>query len=216
MSGQALQSEREDSLFPEIIETDRLRMEPRTPEYVDVQRCYEICAHEDGIEAVTQWVPWDPHESITETEEFLERGRRQREEGNGAVYVLRPRDGEDGAGEIAGFGGINCDWEKNVGILGVWLRKPFWGRGYSGERAEALVELAFDHLGFDLVGVGHEHRNEKSESAIRRYVERLGGRREGVRRNDIAYVDGSIHTEASYTITREEWLTATDGGTAIL
>jgi len=53
------------------------------------------------------------------------------------------------AGEIAGFGGFSVDWEKRTAVLGTWLRKRFWGRGYSGERAAALVEVAFENLDLD-------------------------------------------------------------------
>jgi len=75
-----------------------------------------------------------PHETKKETLEFLERGRERWEDNEAASYVIRPREGEDGAGEIAGFGGFSVDWEKRTAVLGTWLRKRFWGRGYSGER----------------------------------------------------------------------------------
>jgi len=91
-----------------------------------------------------------PHETKKETLEFLERGRERWEDNEAASYVIRPREGEDdGAGEIAGFGGFSVDWEKRTAVLGTWLRKRFWGRGYSGERAAALVEVAFENLDLD-------------------------------------------------------------------
>ena len=36
------------------------------------------------------------------------------------------------------------DWNRRTATLGTWLRKPFWGQGYSGERAARMLELAFD------------------------------------------------------------------------
>ncbi len=217
VSGSRDSDETATSLFPRVIETERLRLEPRTREYVEPLRCYEVCSTAvDGIEDVTRWLPWEPHDQPEVSAEFLDRGERYWESGEVAAYAIRPREGEPGAGEIAGFGGLSCDWEHHRGSLGLWLRKPFWGRGYSGERATALVELAFDRLGLETVFVTHEHRNEKSQSAIERYVDRLGGRRDGTLRNELTYADGSVHTEVAYSIHREEWLAATDGGTDVL
>ena len=171
-------------MLPEVIETERLRLEPRTPEYVDPLTLYAYCKESaPAIDEITEHVPWRPHPHPKESAEFLERGAKKREEYEAAAYVVRPRDGEDGAGEIAGFGGLNLDWEKDSAELGCWFRKPFWGRGYSGERALALAELAFEHLDFEVVTVSHLPGNDQSERAITKYVERMGGRREGVMRN---------------------------------
>lgn len=204
------------SLLPESFETERLRYEPRSPDSVDVPELYRICSADPGIDEVTAHVPWDPHEHPRETEEFLERGTTALEERAAAEYVVRPREGEDGAGELAGFTGLGIDWERRTGTLGLWLRKRFWGRGYSGERATAMVELAFDRLDLAVVDVGHAPANAKSEAAITRYVDRLGGSRDGEFRNWLPYADGSVGDEVGYSITREGWLEATDGGTSVL
>ncbi|EMA66849.1 GCN5-related N-acetyltransferase [Halorubrum aidingense JCM 13560] len=197
-------------MFPETIETDRLRLVPRWPEHVDLDDCYRICSSDPGIDEVTEHVTWDPHETKKETLEFLERGRERWEEGEAVNYVIHPREGEDGAGEIAGFGGFTIDWEKRTAVLGTWLRKRFWGRGYSGERAAALAEVAFADLDLDLVAVSHLPQNEQSQRAIEKYVNRLGGRREGLLRNHITFMDGSVHDEVRYSISKEEWRKATE------
>ncbi|MEZ3143338.1 GNAT family N-acetyltransferase [Halobaculum sp. MBLA0143] len=204
-------------MFPERIRTERLLLEPRTPAYVDATRVYEICSG-DGMERLTRWLPWSPHDAPRTSESFLERGRAGWADGETAAYVIRLREGELGGdpGEIVGFGGLDVDWDRRAGYLGVWLREPFWGRGYSGERATALVELAFDRLDLGVVRVSHEPRNEQSGRAIEKYVDRLGGRRDGVERNVTAYDDGTVHDEVQYSISRAEWLSATDGGTSVL
>ncbi|KDS91693.1 GCN5 family acetyltransferase [Halorubrum saccharovorum] len=197
-------------MFPETIETDRLRLEPRWPEHVDLDECYRICSSDPGIDEVTEHVTWDPHETKKETLEFLERGRERWEDDEAASYVIRPREGEDGAGEIAGFGGFEVDWEKRTAVLGTWLRRRFWGRGYSGERAAGLVEVAFEDLDLDLVAVSHLPENKQSQRAIEKYVGRLGGRREGLLRNHVTFMDGSVHDEIRYSISQDEWRDATE------
>jgi len=198
-------------LFPRTIETDRLRLEPRTPEHVDVHAAYRICSADDGIGEVTEYVTWDPHDHPKETHEFLERGRKKREENGTAAYAIRPREGEDGAGALAGFAGLSVDWDTRRGDLGIWLRKRFWGRGYAGERAAALFELAFDRLDLEVVRVTHDPENEQSRRAIEKYVDRFGGRREGTFRNFLAYADGTVHDQVSYSVTADEWRAAVDG-----
>ena len=195
-------------MLPEFIETDRLRLEPRTPDYVDPLTLYEYCNTDaPHIDEITEHLPWGPHSHPKETVEFLERGAKKRDDHKVAPYVVRPREGEDGAGEIAGFAGLNLDWEKDSAELGCWFRKPFWGRGYSGERALGLAELAFEHLDFELLTVTHLPGNEQSERAITKYVERMGGRREGLMRN--AGVESIEHGGAvdlvRYSISQAEY-----------
>ena len=192
-------------MLPEIVETERLRLEPRTPEYVDPLVAYKHCKEgAPGMEEVTEYLPWDPHPHPRETLEFLEQGAEMREEHEGAGFVIRPKDGEEGAGELAGFGGLGFDWEKDTAVLGTWLRKPFWGRGYSGERALALAELAFEGLDFGLLAVDHEVGNEKSERAITKYIDRMGGRREGTLRNHHSGDDGPVDA-VRYSVTQDEY-----------
>ncbi|GAB7008867.1 GNAT family N-acetyltransferase [Halorubrum trueperi] len=192
-------------MFPETIETDRLRLAARRPKNVDLDECYRICSSDPGLSEVTEYVEWDSHETKRETYEFIERGRERWENGEAASYVIRPREGEAGAGELAGFGGFDVDWDTRTATLGTWLRKRFWGRGYSGERAAALVRVAFADLDLDVVAVSHHPDNENSRRAVERYVDRFGGRREGRLRNTLTFADGTVHDEVRYTITQEEW-----------
>jgi RimJ/RimL family protein N-acetyltransferase len=191
-------------LFPTLIETERLRFEPRTPAYVDALELYRICSSDDGIEVVTRYMPWEPHRTPREAFDLLDRGAQYHREGEAAPYVLRPREGEDGAGEIAGLTGLKFDWEKRTATLGIWLRRRFWGRGYSGERAVALAEFAFDVLDLEILSVLHDVENVNSRRAIEKYVDRLGGRREGVLRNELV-VDGEPRDMVRYSVSQDEW-----------
>ncbi|WP_276252693.1 GNAT family N-acetyltransferase [Halomontanus rarus] len=194
-------------LFPETIATDRLRLEPLGPDDVDVFELYDICSSDPGIEDVTEYVTWSPHETPKETLEFLEHAEEKREDHEGVSYVVRPREGEDGAGEIAGTAGGGIDWDKRTMTLGFWLRKRFWGRGYSGERAAAFMALAFDRLDVELVAVTALEDNEQSNRAIEKYTEAHGGGREGLLRNyhldDMD--DGEPVDCYRYSVSQAEW-----------
>jgi RimJ/RimL family protein N-acetyltransferase len=191
-------------------------LEPRTPEYVDVHELYSICSSSSPeMDEVTEYLPWSPHDTPKETFDFLRRGVAHREKHDAAGYVIRPREGEASAGDIAGFGGLHIEWGRRSAELGLWLRKRFWGRGYSGERAAALLELAFEHLDLELARVTHDPRNEKSKRAIEKYVERYGGQCDGTVRNATATMSGDIVDLTHYTITQEQWRASDGSGQSV-
>ena len=191
-------------LFPDVLETERLRLERLTTDHLFA--LYEHAGTDaPDVEEVTRYVNWDPHETPKETREFLAMVESQWTDGEGATYVVRSREGEPLAGEFGGTTGLGVQWDRRLGTLGLWLRKPLWGRGYSGERAGALLALAFDRLDLDVVAVTHDPENDASRRAIEKYVERFGGRKEGRIRNDLRFADGSVRDSVRYSVAREEW-----------
>ena len=199
------------ALFPRAAESPRLRYELVHPESFDPYEMYEhACEGAPDIEEITAWMMWDPHAHPKETAEFIDFVGEQFDDDEGVTFAIYPRDGEDGAGEFAGGCRLSVDWDRRRAGLGVWFRKPFWGRGYSGERARTLAALAFDVLDLEVVCVTHDPDNEKSGRAIEKYVESLGGRREGTVRNGVVVGD-EPRDVVRYSVTSEEWQEATGG-----
>ncbi|PSQ42853.1 GNAT family N-acetyltransferase [Halobacteriales archaeon SW_7_68_16] len=197
-------------VFPVRIETERLELTAVERGRTDPREIYDHTrVGARAIDEITAYVTWDPHESLRDAIEFVDGMTEKREEDRGTEYVIRPKPGEDGAGEFAGVGGIGVDWDRRLASFGFWLRKRFWGRGYSGERAAAFVELAFEDLDLDIVEVFHFPDNDKSESAIAGYVEAHGGRREGLLRHHDA-TGGEVTDQVRYTITAEEYRESRD------
>lgn len=192
-------------MFPETIETDRLRLERLTRDAVDPLKAYEHYAKSDTIEEETRYISWNPHETPKETWDAFSQFGERWEDREDAVYAIFPRDGEAGAGEFAGTAGLHLDWDKHAASLGIWLRKPFWGRGYSGERAAALFDLAFSRLDLELVSVSHLPGNDESKRAIEKYTDRFGGCYEGHLRNYLVDADGAVHDAHRYSVSQEEW-----------
>jgi RimJ/RimL family protein N-acetyltransferase len=191
-------------MFPEAIETDRLRLERLTHD--DLFALYEHAkVGAPAIEAITEYVTWSPHRSPGETRAVIESTIEEYESGTGVTYVVRPAAGEPHEGEFGGMTGLTIDWDRRTATLGLWLREPLWGRGYSGERAAALMDLAFSRLDLDLVAVSHHPDNDQSERAIEKYVERFGGRREGLFRNHLTCQDGTVVDEVRYSVSQAEY-----------
>lgn len=191
-------------LFPSEMESARLRYERLHPDEFDSYELYEhVRSGAPDVDEITEYVTWDPHEHPNEAFDWVDRCGDQFEDGTAATYVLRPKEG-DRTGELAGLAGVHPDWDRRRASFGAWLRKPFWGRGYSGERAARLLELAFDRLDLEVVAVAHTPANENSRRAIEKYVDRFGGRKEGRIRNGVVIGDEPRDT-VRYSISREEW-----------
>lgn len=191
-------------LFPARIETERLRLRKLDRESVGILDLYQITGRSETIEEEMRYLTMDPHDTPKETRDMIVDAENQWENADGAVYAVHPRDGEDGAGEIAGTASLACLWGRREARPGIMLRKPFWGRGYSGERAMALMKLAFDRLDLEIFSPAHFDGNENSRRAIAKYVDRVGGQYEGVLRNWVPDGD-EIHDLHRYSVSREEW-----------
>lgn len=189
-------------MFPATVQTDRLRFERLHRENVTVRDFYEVVG--PGSEAMFEYVPRDPVGSMGEAADRLIRFEGQWNDRERAEWLLRPKDGEAGAGEIAGFAGLIFQWDRRRAMPAIRLRERFWGRGYSGERADALLELAFERFDLECVTVPVHAGNERSKSAVESYVERHGGRYEGLARNDAARSDGPADRHR-FSIVRSEY-----------
>ena len=194
------------ALFPQRIQTERLDLVGVPVADLDPLTLYRHCSAPE-MSRVTEYLPWEPHESPKASKDVLEELRSEWVQGEQAAYVIRPREGEAGAGEFAGTCGLVCEWETQSATVGVWLRPRFWGRGYAGERAAALFRLAFDRLHLEIVVSECFAGNDRSLRAIERYVERFGGRHEGRLRNARRTGD-RIRDVHRFTVSREEWADA--------
>lgn len=197
----------EYTMFPERIETERLRLERISHDIVDVFSLNEF--YSNGDETAEMWEYWNPHDTVKETHDYLDEAEQLWNDGEAAKYVIRPQQGEDGAGTIAGTTGLYPNWEKRSANLGIILDERFWGHGYSGERVDPILSVAFDRLNLELVIAAHVDGNEKSRRAITKYVERYDGQYEGLLRNyhPQANTVADLHR---YTISREEYFEASD------
>lgn len=191
-------------LFPDVIETDRLRLERESVEDADLQERFESLSTDAIDDDELAYVPVEAFEHLHDAHEYVKTREGRMESGNAGTYVVRPKAGEAGASEVAGETEIFAIWDERTAFFTLGLRKRFWGRGYSGERAAALLKLAFERLDLELVAVTHLVANENSKRAIEKYVERFGGQRVGRFRNQHV-IDGEPVDLLRYTITAEDY-----------
>jgi len=215
----------ESPLFPGLVETGRLELRVNGPETVDPLELYEYTGPDaPNVEEITEYLPWDSNPTPKAALDHLRGAAEEFREGEQLPYLIVPRADEPPASASereghtdpgwAGICTLHLDWEGRKGEYGVWLRKPFWGRGYAVEAGGALLAVAFERLDLEVVVIQHEDGNDASRSMIETLVDRYGGRYEGLLRNEKAGPDGprDLHR---FTTGIDEYREATGGERAV-
>lgn len=191
-------------LFPDVVVTDRLRLVRETDEYVDLRERYRSLDADTISDEEVEYAGVRTFEHLGDASEYVEVREDHWDDRKGVTYAIRPRADEDGAGELAGEAELSMDWAQRAGHLSCYLRKPFWGRGYSGERAGALLALAFERFDLEVVRTCHAVANENSRRAVEKYVERFGGERTARTRNT-GRLDGEPCDLVYYDVGRDAY-----------
>ena len=191
-------------LFPSRLETRRLLFEQISHENVGLFELYRVRGREATRDKIGEYLPWEPHQTPKETADLIDLAESEWNNGKAARYILRTKTDSPDGGEIVGYTKLEVDWPTLTGSLGIWLRKPYWGCGLSGERVDAVLALAFERLSLEVIEAVHQDGNEKSRRAIEKYVDRYGGQYEGLLRNWQKTSDGIVDVHR-YTITAEQY-----------
>lgn len=119
---------------------------------------------------VTRFLGWPQHQSLSETEAFLDFSAREWERAAAGPYLIRSR--EDGS--LLGATGLAVQ-DSGEAVTGYVLARDAWGRGFATEALQAMVDTA-RRIGLRrLTACCHtDHR------ASQRVLEKCGFVRQGV------------------------------------
>ena len=117
------------------------------------------------------------------------------------VFLIATR-----GGTVIGGCGIARFGEESPEI-GYWLGVPFWGQGYATEAARAVIDHAFDDLGYDAVAGGARVSNPAS----RRVLEKCGFQWTGVGLYRIRALASSAPVDR-FRLDRRRWAIAREDG----
>ena len=144
------------------IETERLILRPWREDEA------EIMFRWASNPAVGPIAGWNPHTSVEESREIIRTVFSAPET---YAVVLRT------TGEPIGSAAIKSEERLTPSLqtspdaeLGYWLAQPYWGQGLMTEVVKALIERAFEELGFERLWAGYYDGNERS----RRVMEKCG------------------------------------------
>lgn len=168
----------------ELIETERLRLEPVTLDDIDLM--VELDSDPEVMRYITGGKP-TPRDEVIDT-------------------VRRSLDhrwiGRDGAGDFAGWFGLRPS-AIGEAELGYRLRRPMWGRGYGSEGSQALIEYGFATQGLNRIWAQTMTVNARS----RRVMESCGMTYVRTFHIDgLEVIEGSERGDVEYEIVRTEKL----------
>jgi RimJ/RimL family protein N-acetyltransferase len=90
---------------------------------------------------------------------------------------------------------------RKLEIGWTWLHPDYWATGINRECKRLLLSYCFERLGVSRVQLKTDENNVRSRAAI----QKIGGRFEGILRNEQIRANGTKRNSAFYSIIEEEW-----------
>lgn len=158
--------------FPQpVLRTPRLRLRPLAE--ADAETVQRFCSDRE-IASTTLHIP-HPYPAGGAME-WIRTHAEAYTSAQNAVWGM-----DAGAPGLVGVIGLSLQPTHRRAELGYWVGRPFWGQGFAGEAAEAVVACAFERFDVYRVHAHHFARNPASGAVLRR----AGLRHEGVLRGHI-------------------------------
>lgn len=190
-----------DEVFPSQIITDRLIINRTDVSDENPRELYKKLTSESAIAAKPETYPVAKPRNVMDVQNRYFDDVNDEEES--ISYFIR----EKRTDEIAGIFAVFPTWDCKRLETGIWLDSDYWGNGYSTERGEAVLELAFKQLDFEYVRVRTAPDNQNAQKAIERYILENGGRKDGRVRGDL-YNENTreVSDQIYYSITKTEYI----------
>src|SRR3954469_23577874 len=147
------------------LEGSLVRLRAREP--ADASQLNDLFDDPDVLEGLVVAMP----QSLVGFREWMAASRRESQE----VFAIETLHDRRAVG-ICGLEGI--DARTRTAEFGIWIGKPFWGRGYGTDSTRTACRFGFRYMNLQRISLHVHATNEKAE----RVYERVGFRREGVQR----------------------------------
>jgi ribosomal-protein-alanine N-acetyltransferase len=139
------------------LETKRLILRPF--EYSDAEAMFNNWASD---EKVSQYLTWNAHTSIEQTEKILSMWIAQYEKRERINFGIVLKE----TGEL--IGGIDVvGYIDNVPVIGYVLSKKYWNNGYMSEACKEVVEYLFS-IGYNTIRIDAIKDNIGSNKVIQK------------------------------------------------
>ena len=136
-----------------ILQTKRLVLRPL--ELSDASGCLEGWTSDPRV---TKFMIWTRHNSLADTKAWLEEEVAARKGSDNYTWGMVKKEG----GALIGSGGFHYQREMGLYEIGYVLSYDYWGKGYTTEAAQAMVEFAQKTLGVTTLWGRHAVDNPAS------------------------------------------------------
>jgi RimJ/RimL family protein N-acetyltransferase len=178
---------------PVALSGTRLRLEPLELSHADP------LVRIGRMPEVWQFLSYGPFPDLPSMRDHVEDLLRRQSEGIDLPFaIVRVSDGVPVG--MTRFLNIHRENEA-VEIGGTWFDSAFWRGPYNTESKRLMLGHAFETEGAHRVAICTDLRNERSQRAI----ERIGGHREGILREERIVRAGYRRSTVVYSILADEW-----------
>lgn len=185
-------------MFPELTRDDVFRLETRRlwlrwPRMADAS----AILRQAGEKAVAEMTASIPHPYPADAvEPFIFAMRKGNALGEHLALAITPRSRPN---ELIGMIGAHKQ-ATGIPFIGYWLGTPHWGKGYTTEAAQALIDTLFTLLDIPAI----EADTRVINPASRRVLEKSGFRQEGSFLKSLPARGGLFPCE-QYRLDRSTW-----------
>jgi [ribosomal protein S5]-alanine N-acetyltransferase len=174
-----------------ILETERLKLRKFTID--DVSDMFEYSSEPD----VSRFVPWETHNSINDTNDFLNYILNQYKSGKIAPWAVEYRTNNKVIGTIDFVAWSISHRRAEIGFI---LSKDYWGKGLMVEAATKVIEFGFNNMELNKIEAPCMVENVQSQ----RVLQKLGMSLEGVSKEKYL-IKGKFRDMANYSILKKEY-----------
>jgi ribosomal-protein-alanine N-acetyltransferase len=168
---------------PEQIKTERLVL--RVPGIEDASTVFAGWTQDKDV---TRYVTWHPHQTIEQTEQFIQSCLSAWEHESRFPYMITLKESD------AVIGMIDPRIEGSKVGIGYVAARIYWGKGYVTEATRAFIEWAFQQPSIYRVYATTDVENVASQ----RVLEKVGMQCEGILRKYIIHPNISDVPRDSY------------------
>jgi RimJ/RimL family protein N-acetyltransferase len=177
---------------PVVLEGQTVRLEPLTPDHA------EGLLEAGRDPAIWRWVNFRPFEKLDDARRFINQALAEPFPKRLPFAIIHRE-----SGRVAGTTSyLDMRLEaRGLEIGWTWIDTAHQRTRLNSECKFLLMRNAFEEWGAVRVMLKTDERNEQSQRAI----ERLGAKREGVLRRDMAMWDGFMRSSVYYSVLDDEW-----------
>jgi len=161
-------------VYPSYIESERLKFIPLHQSKITVKTLYDKFRNVSSD--TTKYVTFiKPYTQIIEAKEYMQKCKNEFENGESVTYSIIEKDTED----FIGLTSLKINWDRNIIVSGIYLFKNYWNNGYSTERGELFIDIAFKEYDIDFWVSRCSVDNESSINSMEKYIIGNGGEKWG-------------------------------------
>ncbi len=175
------------------LETDRVLLRKFTRN--DAADMFEYASEPD----VSRFVPWETHNTIEDSQRFLDIILHQYEESKLAPWAIELKERKKVIGTIDFVAWFPGHSRAEIGFI---LSKDYWGNGLIPEAANKVIQFGFDHMALNKIKAPCMVENLQSQKVL----QKLGMTLEGVLRDEY-FIKGKYRDMAVYSLLKKDFTT---------